>query len=90
VVCKPAEVTLWDLSYMNCRCPRVRSRTRLAQAYVHIEEVSIVKKNTSNSPCRPIPNETLELWMEAVALVILRRQMRGRWKSSTRSLAATA
>ena len=41
-----------------------------------------MKKNTSKSPCAPIPNETLERWMEAVALVILRRQMRGRWKTT--------
>jgi hypothetical protein len=49
-----------------------------------------VKKNTSNRARPSIPNETLELWMEAVALVILRRQMRGRWTSSSRSLATTA
>jgi len=57
---------------------------------LHIEEVSIVKKNTSNSARTPTPNETLELWMEAVALVILRRQMRGRWTSCSRPLAAAA
>ncbi len=49
-----------------------------------------MKKNTSNNPGTPIPNESLDRWMEAVALVILRRQMRGRWTSSSRSLAATA
>jgi hypothetical protein len=53
-------------------------------------EVSIVKKNTSNGSRAPIPNETLDLWMHAVALVILRRQMRGRWTSGSRPLAATA
>lgn len=49
-----------------------------------------MKKNTSNSSRAPIPNETLDLWMEAVALVILRRQMRGRWTSSSRTLATPA
>jgi hypothetical protein len=49
-----------------------------------------VKKNTSNSSRTPTPDETLDLWMHAVALVILRRQMRGRWTSGGRPLAATA
>ena len=49
-----------------------------------------MKKNTSNSPRAPRPDETLDLWMQAVALVILRRQMRGRWTSDSRPLAATA
>jgi len=49
-----------------------------------------VKKNTSNSSRAPVPNETLDLWMHAVALVILRRQMRGRWTSSSRALATPA
>lgn len=82
--------TLWDPSYTNCRWPSVRTQSSLEQAYVYIEEVSIMKKNTSNSSRAPIPNETLDLWMEAVALVILRRQMRGRWTSSSRSLATPA
>jgi hypothetical protein len=55
-----------------------------------LREVSIVKKNTSNSPRAALPDETLDLWMHAVALVILRRQMRGRWTSGSRPLAATA
>jgi hypothetical protein len=49
-----------------------------------------MKKNTSNGSRTPIPDETLDLWMHAVALVILRRQMRGRWTSGSRPLAATA
>ncbi len=49
-----------------------------------------MKKNTANSPRTPRPNETLDLWMEAVALVILRRQMRGRWTSGGRALGVAA
>ena len=65
-----------------------RSQALLVSASLRSHRgVSIVRKNTANSPCAPIPTESLDLWMHAVALVILRRQMRGRWKSDSRSRA---
>jgi hypothetical protein len=48
-----------------------------------------MRKNTVNTPRAPIPDESLDLWMHAVALLIARRQMRGRWKSAGRSLATS-
>jgi hypothetical protein len=42
------------------------------------------RKNNSVQPYSPKSSESLDHWMHAVAFVIVRRQMRKKWKSDIR------
>jgi hypothetical protein len=48
-----------------------------------------LKKNSTLDQSAPVTQESLDKLMHAVALVILRRQMKSRWTTSRRTFAAT-
>ena len=50
----------------------------------------MLRKNNTAARSNPKSSQSLDDWMYAVALIILRRQMRGKWVDSLSSSGPTA
>jgi hypothetical protein len=55
---------------------------------LNIKETAIVRKQPSDPRTAP-PTEVIDNLLHAIALVMLRRQMKGKWTSLNRTLTTT-
>ena len=68
---------LSDVSYNDCRCAGVRMPPPAMQDWLSLKGITVMQKQI---PC-PDPADAIDDVLHAIALQMLRRQMKGRWSS---------
>ncbi len=77
---------MWDPSYIKGRhrCVRYISTAVQTTSSDSDWERAILKANTTKARRSPTTRENLDVLMEAIALIIARRQMRRQWATARR------
>jgi hypothetical protein len=81
---------LWDSSYETSSPQLMRNRFGSAQAQPTYRGTTMLQATDKTRRSTPSSSPSLDEWMYALSLIILRRQMRGKWVGSLNSTGPSA